>query len=279
MRQRQLFGDTAVRDECGELLYQVSVDAQLVPPPLLMLQEADEVLEDWFAGGAEQSCLVRILGSVSHSSRVLEVGCGFGRLAFALRRVLTEGSYIGLDVVEEKITFLRERMTPSYPNFRFEWLDVRSDFYHPRGTVPAKTASFPCTAEWADTIVAMSVFTHLVPDGMRRYLKEMSRTLKPGGRCLISVCLLDYYEIDHPRPVQFAEPCFSFDDPVDASNGMMRTSDPTCPEAMVAVKWAFLRELAQQAGLTPVCDPLPGMWSGTQLRWTSGQDLAVFSKV
>lgn len=278
MRQRQLFGETAVRDEHGELLHRVSVDAQLVPPPLLMLQEADEILEDWFAGGAEQSCLLRLLGCVSDSSQVVEVGCGLGRLAFALRRILTRGSYIGLDVVEEKITFLRERMSPLYPTFRFEWMDVCSDFYHPDGRMPAMAASFPCPTGWADAIVAMSLFTHLLPDGMRRYLEEMSRALKPSGRCVISVCLLDYYQASRPRPVQFAERCFNFDDEVDASNGMMRTSDATCPEAMLAVNWSFLRELAQEAGLVPVCEPLPGMWSGTQAGWTSGQDVVVLSK-
>src|ERR1700742_332678 len=129
LRQRQIFGETAVRDERGELLYRISNDVSLVPPPLLMLQEADEVLEDWFAGGAEQSSLLRILGCVDDSSHVLEIGCGLGRLAFALRRILTNGSYIGLDIVEQKIDFLRKRMSPLYPAFRFEWIDVSSDFY------------------------------------------------------------------------------------------------------------------------------------------------------
>lgn len=243
-----------------------------------MLQEADEVLEDWFAGGAEQSSLLRILGCVDDSSHVLEIGCGFGRLAFALRRVLTNGSYIGLDVVAQKIDFLRERMTPSYPAFHFEWTDVSSDFYHPLGEVQPQATSFPCPSEWADAIVAMSVFTHLLPDAIRRYLEEMGRTLKRGGRCLLSVCLLDYYQPEHPRPVQFAEAQFNFDHVVQGSGGMMRTCDPTCPEAMIAAKWSFLLQLAQECGLDAVCEPLPGMWSGTQARWTSGQDLILLSK-
>ncbi len=260
------------------MLYRISDESQLVPPPLLMLEEADEVLEEWFAGGAEQSTLLRTLACVGYASRVLEVGCGLGRLAFALRRVLSKGCYLGLDVVPEKIDFLRERMSPAYPGFRFEWLDIRSDFYHPHGSVEADEVDFPCPEGWADAVVSMSVFTHLLPGATERYLSEIARTLRPGGFCLLSVFILDYYRPEHSRPAQFFGAPFDFDHPVAGTGGEVHTSDPTCAEAMVAMRSSLLRELVGRSGLRFARDPLPGMWSGSHAHWTTGQDLVLLRK-
>ena len=243
-----------------------------------MLGEADEVLEEWFGGGAEQSTLLRTLANIGDSSHVLEVGCGLGRLAFALRRVLSDGGYLGLDVVPEKIAFLRERMSPAYPGFRFEWMDVRSDFYHPSGTLEAAEVEFPCAEGWADAVVAMSVFTHLLPDAIERYLSEIARTLTPGGACLLSVFILDYYRPENARPAQFSGVPFDFDHAVAGTGGEMNTSDPTCSESMVAIRSSLLQELAERAGLRVARDPLPGMWSGSHAHWTTGQDLVLLGK-
>ncbi len=273
---RKLFGSAPLRDADGRLQFRLSDDAELVPPPLLMLQEADEVLEDWFGGGAEHSALLRSLAGLASDSNVLEVGCGFGRLPFALRRVLRQGAYLGIDVVSEKIEFLRQRMTPRYPSFRFELLDVANALYNPDGDISPRAAVLPCADGWADLAVAMSVLTHLLPDAIDRYLHEMRRVLRPGGRCVVSVFLADHYDGERPRPAPFSGAQYAFDHSVENTGGDVFTSDPTLPEAMLAIRWRRLRKIAERAGLQSISGPMHGSWSAATSRWATGQDLALF---
>jgi SAM-dependent methyltransferase len=275
MKQRQIFGAAPRRGADNELQFRASEEPDLIPTPVLMLQEADEVLEEWFAAGAEQSTLLRVLCGVDDMSHVLEVGCGLGRLAFALRRVLSNGAYLGLDVVSNKIAFLRERFAEPYPSFHFEHLDVRNGFYHPDGTTSGALASFPCADGWADAVVAMSVINHLLPVDIERYLSEIRRVLRPSGKALLSLFLFDNYRPEYQRPAHFSGAEFSFDHAVADTYGGVMTSDPTCPEAMLAIRWSCFRELAKRADLVPGSAPLPGIWSGTRRPWTMGQDLVV----
>jgi SAM-dependent methyltransferase len=275
-RKRPLFGGPALRDADGNLAYRVSEDPDLVPPPLLMLEEADEVLEDWFAGGAEQATLLRLLADVHADSKVLEIGCGLGRLATALRRVLTDGEYIGIDVVEHKIDFLTERLAARAPHFQFRHLDAANAMYNPAGRLGPTELSFPCADGWADSVVAMAVLTHLLPDVLDRYVAEIARILKPGGHFLASLYLLDYYEPRQHRPDRYSRPEFSFHHYVPGSR-QMRTSDPDCPESMLAIELDALVELADRHDLELLGAPHPGSWSGHTSRWTTGQDLVVFT--
>src|SRR5262249_6124439 len=104
------------------------------------------------------------------------------------------------------------------------------------------------------------------------------RALRPGGVCMASVFLLDYYRRGHPRPRGFAAKDFSFDHAVEGTDGQVMTSDPTCPEAMLAVRWSLLQDLAERSDLLVTCQPHPGEWSGTHQTWTMGQDLVVLTK-
>ena len=63
---------------------QIAYEPDLIPPLDLMRQEGVEVLEDWFAWASEWSMLLRVYGGMSSTSSVLEIGCGLGRIAFAL---------------------------------------------------------------------------------------------------------------------------------------------------------------------------------------------------
>jgi len=243
-----------------------------------MLEEADEVLEDWFAGGAEQSTLLRLLAGVGQTSNVVEIGCGLGRLALALRRVLTDGHYLGIDVVTDKIDFLLREMTPLAPHFRFAHVDVHSAFYNDGGLRTGSDLQLPCETGWADAIIAMSVFTHLLPNTLRAYLNEVHRMLRPGGSFLVSCFLLDKYHPGRPRSQRYSLDQFAFDHDVAGTAGDMCTSDPSCPEAMLAIRWGYFESLARSAGLTMVRGPLSGSWSGTADHWIMGQDLVVFGK-
>src|SRR5262245_29313177 len=108
---------TSVRLRALDLADRVSGRAdRLVPPRRLRGFAGDS---DFLATGAELVGLAGTYGGVRDDSRVLDVGCGIGRLARALVAVLDPeagGAYVGFDPVAEAIAWCAAR----YPaHFRF----------------------------------------------------------------------------------------------------------------------------------------------------------------
>jgi SAM-dependent methyltransferase len=132
------------------------------------------------------------LADLDERSCVLDVGSGVGRLAVALTRHLdATGAYEGLDIVPSGIAWCRENITPQYPNFRFTLADVFNDEYNPQGRFKASEYRFPYGDSSFDLVVLVSVFTHMLPDDMNHYIKEIRRVLRPGGRCYATYFLIN----------------------------------------------------------------------------------------
>jgi SAM-dependent methyltransferase len=257
----------------------VAYEPALVPPPSLMRSEGIEVLEEWFRWAEEWSMLLRIYGKVRRSSVVLEIGCGLGRTAFPLRYVLSdEGSYEGFEVSRPKVEYLERTFHRAHPNFRFTWADVRNTHYNPGGSTPAADYRFPYPERSFDIVYAASVFTHMLPDAAARYFGESARVLEPGGRCLFSFFLLDRYRPGRPRPHGFAREGFDLDHQLEPYGQEFAVAAPEDPERMTGYRLALVERLAAQASLELVCDPLPGLWSGTAENWVGAQDVVVLRR-
>jgi SAM-dependent methyltransferase len=122
---------------------------------------------DFEAMGAVQCAILKHYGLRS-DSRLIDVGCGPGRLAHALQPGF-RGPYLGTDAIP---AFLRAaRRAVRAPNFRF--VRVRGV------TIPAPDAS-------ADMVSFFSVITHLLHEDSYLYLEEAARVLAPGGRIVLS---------------------------------------------------------------------------------------------
>jgi SAM-dependent methyltransferase len=117
-------------------------------------------------GTLELETLKRL--GLKKDSYVIDVGCGFGRLAKPLAEYLT-GRYLGIDIVPEFISYARELVRR--PNWRFEI---------------AKGLSIPEEDGVADLVCFFSVFTHLLHEQTYCYLEEARRVLKPGGKIVFS---------------------------------------------------------------------------------------------
>jgi SAM-dependent methyltransferase len=186
------------------------------------------------------------------SDRVLDVGCGIGRLARPLAGYLSiDGFYAGFDVSADAIAWCRRRYH-HFPNFVFVHADVRNARYNPAGAAPAVAYTFPFDDGAFDVCVLMSVLTHLTADEALHYLGQVRRVLAPGGRMLATAFVLDPAA---PAPA----PALAFGAPVDG----MAVVDPAVPEEAVAFEEEWLLEALRAAGLDLVALH-PGSWTGRE---------------
>lgn len=194
---------------------------------------------------------------------LLDIGCGVGRVAIALTDYISEsGSYEGFDVVPRGIAWCQSQITPRYPNFHFRAVDVHSRQYNPIGGDPAGGFTFPYRDNSFDIAIAVSVFTHMRPDGVLRYLEEAHRVLRPGGRIVATFFLTDQAVLD-----LLAEGGgdFSLDYEVtDVSGRTFRASDPNVPEYNVGLDLQEVLGYYAEAGLKPAVHR--GWWSGCEER-------------
>ena len=145
---------------------------------------------DYFGGVTAQ--LLADLAELTPTSKVLEIGCGCGRSALPLTKMLEKGGYAGVDIDEPSIVAAQENKLLRENGFAFQHIDVKNAMYNPEGKEDSAAYKFPFEDESVDVIFLISVFTHMLREDVTHYIDEISRLLKPGGRCLTSTFLIDY---------------------------------------------------------------------------------------
>lgn len=122
---------------------------------------------------------------VGESTRVLDFGCGWGRmLRFFLNRVDSQNLF-GVDVREESVE-MAQRLNPFARFARVE-------------SMPP----MPFADGWFDVVVAYSVFSHLSEAASRDWITELARVLKPGGLAILTTQgsgFIDFVESLSTRP-------------------------------------------------------------------------------
>jgi SAM-dependent methyltransferase len=214
------------------------------------------------------------LAELNASSHVLDVGCGFGRLATGLVRCFDErGSYTGLDIVGEAIEWCKANITAAHPNCSFVHADVFNAEYNPRGRASADTYRFPFEDESFDIVVLSSVFTHMLPPAVDNYLSEIARVLRPDGRCVATYLML----------TSESEPLMSTKDSIMKFNHDLGTHwlvSLRTPELSVGYREPVIKELHEKNGLG--YQLYAGNWCGQPSRWPrrdiAEQDVVVARK-
>jgi SAM-dependent methyltransferase len=215
-----------------------------VPPKSLRVWVGPFSDAELFKRGGEQM-LGEIVGlcGLPPDSRVLEIGCGCGRLARAFARYLSpEGRYDGFDVARVLIEWCQQQLEPQLPHFRFSWADVRSGAHNPEGAVSGAAFRFPYPDNSFDLALSCSVFTHMLPAEIENYVAEVSRVLKTGGRCFMSVFLFDG---EAETAVVAGSTIFDFRYPI----GPCLTFDRQHPEEGIACRKDWFLELIDGSGL------------------------------
>jgi SAM-dependent methyltransferase len=196
---------------------------------------------DFRTVGDELLTVLVEIGGLRPDERVLDVGCGTGRLARPLTRYLTTGSYDGLDIVASSIAWCAKAYR-GHPNFRFHHADLLNRTYNPGGAVAAGDYRFPFGGGAFDFVFLTSVFTHMLARDTQNYLGEIARVLAPGGRALVTAFLLDE---DSRRAIEEHKTAFTFG---NALNGCFAESG-TMPEGSVAYDRAVFNGMIAAAGL------------------------------
>ena len=231
----------------------------LVPPRRLQFVGAG----DFVTVGDEFLFHFRTLAGIEPHHRVLDIGCGIGRMARPLVRFLdpARGSYDGFDVNREGIEWCRAHYA-AHPHFRFRAVDLFNTRYRPDAGESAREFRFPYPDGAFDLVFATSVFTHLPREEADRYLQESARVLAPGGRLLATFFLLDG---DAPAPTLDFRP----------ADEVMSVVDPDLPEEAVAFDAGWVAERIGAHGLGAL-ETYPGTWRGTD--GLSYQDVVVAAR-
>jgi|HubBroStandDraft_5_1064220.scaffolds.fasta_scaffold08296_4 SAM-dependent methyltransferase len=228
-----------------------------------------------FAGyrdaGLEYLGHFKSLCGLQPNHRVLDIGCGIGRMAVGLTGYLSkQGSYEGLDIVPSGIRWCQNNITPRYPQFHFQVADIYNKQYNPTGRYQAADYRFPFPDGEFDLIYLSSVYTHLLPRDLDHYVAEVARMLKPGGKNLATYFLLDDVS---SREMKAGKSAINFEFPMDG----FWTNDPVTPETGVAYAASSVAPVLQRHSLIHDGTHL-GMWSGRTDKTLSYQDIVIATK-
>lgn len=196
------------------------------------------------------------IGHLQPHERVLDIGCGSGRMALPLTGYLdSTGFYLGMDIVKPSIIWCRQNIASKFPNFRFLHFDLYNQRYNPHGQASAADYVFPLSDHSFDFIFLTSVFTHLLPNSTENYLREIARLLCLKGRVLATVFLLND---EQQRLADLDKNDIDF----RYGSGSYRTRSESTPESAVAYSEPYFRELIDTSGLELGGDIHYGTWSG-----------------
>lgn len=124
---------------------------------------------DFAVVGLLEANLLKTAGLQPHH-RLIDVGCGSGRLATQLTDYLKEsGSYLGTDILPSLLE--HAKANAGRPDWTFEQTN---------GQV------IPSGDESADMVCFFSVMTHITHEETWQYILESKRVLRPGGLLVCS---------------------------------------------------------------------------------------------
>jgi SAM-dependent methyltransferase len=133
--------------------------------------------------------------------------------------------------------------------------DICNKAYNPIGRLAAADYRFPFEDRKFDFVFLASVFTHMLRNDVDHYFSEISRILKPGGRCFITWFLLNEQS---KHLIERGCSTLQFAHPIDGCV----TTDPKVPEWAVSYEEADVLALYAQHGITLSRPIQYGWWCG-----------------
>ena len=126
--------------------------------------------------GFAESLILNKYAPVPPGGKLIDIGCGPGRLARYLKN-RPDLRYLGTDVVPELLVVAAQECN------RDDWEFLEVD-----------EIQIPAADKSADVVTSFSIFTNVYPEESFALIREASRVLKPGGKLLVS-----YFDIELPN--------------------------------------------------------------------------------
>lgn len=135
-------------------------------------------------GKSAKRCIERALGDdfSCKGKRILDFGCGAGRLMRHYFEEAQECEFWGCDIHRPSIEWLERHLIPPFRVF-----------------LNREDPPLPFIQDYFDLVIVLSVFTHLT-DSWEAWLAEIRRILKPGALALLTFHHKLAYEHLYSRP-------------------------------------------------------------------------------
>jgi len=184
------------------------VKARAIPPENLQIRVAGAAAGEYHRTGrkvADQ--IAAILEShgrpLSTHRRILDFGCGPGRVTDCIHDMHPDAELTGCDIDAETIAWAQEALG-----------DIAS--FHANGAEPP----LPFEDESFDLVYGISVFTHLPADLQWAWLSELRRVVKPGGLVLTTKLNPAAYDLPEEIKRLGEDPGFAYWGDADATAGL-----------------------------------------------------------
>jgi SAM-dependent methyltransferase len=167
----------------------IEVDKLRLPPPVLRWggpRYKDD--QAYIRSGKSNAQSLAFLCGLSKDSRVLDIGCGQGRLLTGI--LATFGGireYVGLDVHKPSIDWATAALADPNLNISFRRLDILNERYNPKGESISSSMALPIPSDHFDLVALYSVFSHMHLTDISSYLIEIRRALAPPGKVFCSL--------------------------------------------------------------------------------------------
>lgn len=224
--------------------------ALVFPPQDLLVRSGSPDQQSYLAVGLEFLEILKDLGQLQASSRVLDLGCGTGRIGQLVIPYLdSPDQYWGQDVDFQSLAWLKS----TYPKIE----------------ITGSSAVSPgCPDKWATLVLAASVYTHLDSDQVLKSLTNLVPKLAPGAVVLATFFILPQ---DAKTMMTGLGGDFQF---IRGTGGMRRARlDPN----NIAYTEEWISDTFRNLGFE--IRHLPGWWLGHKVQGNTFQDLIVARKV
>ncbi len=186
----------------------VTVDGSIIPSPDRRWCGPEFKDDNFYIKSAEGEAnrLVDYF-QCTQKTRVLDVGCGQGRLPIGILRVIGEINYLGIDVDKASIDWCRRYIERDHPSFKFRHVNFQNDRYNKAGIGIDNGFSFDVESKSIDIVFLYSVFSHTIENDMKAYLKEFLRILDEGGKVFFSTFVEENVENFSINPDNYRLKC------------------------------------------------------------------------